>query len=129
MYFFVLICFGVFHYSYCACAGKGLYELKSEAGKIIKKKANVCRLKIYHERKHGDAYEQPPSDADEQPPSDTDKQPPSDTDKQPPSDADEQPPQKKRKVDVKKVRKWKCIAFIIYMCIWKCIAFIIDMCI
>ena len=57
-----------------------MYELKSEAGKIIKKKANVCRLKIYHERKHGDADEQPPSDADKQPPSDTDKQPPSDAD-------------------------------------------------
>ena len=97
MYFFVLICFGVFHYSYCACAGKGLYELKSEAGKIIKKKANVCRLKIYHERKHGDADEQPPIDADEQPPSDADEQLR--------SDADEQPPRKKRKVDVKKVRK------------------------
>ena len=39
-------------YTYVA---KGLYELKNLAGKVVKKKANACRLKPYCEREKSEA--------------------------------------------------------------------------
>ena len=35
--------------------GKGLYELKNLDGKVVKKKANVCRLKPYCKREKSEA--------------------------------------------------------------------------
>ena len=44
-------------YTINRCIGKGLYEL-SKDGKLVKKKANIARLKIYRKR---------PSESDETP--------------------------------------------------------------
>lgn len=42
--------------------GKGLYELKNAEGKLVKKKANINRLKIYTRRKESPAPPRSQSD-------------------------------------------------------------------
>jgi len=43
-------------YTIHRCIGKGLYELSKDA-KVVKKKANVARLKIYRKRTRGNDEE------------------------------------------------------------------------
>ena len=74
--------------------GKGLYELRNLDGKIIKKKANVCRLKPYCER---EGSQPPPPDSPESRPP---KQPSPSV-----SSPVSPPPNKRRKVSKNKV--WK----------------------
>ena len=74
--------------------GKGLYELRNLDGKVIKKKANVCRLKLYCER---EGSQPPPPDSPESHPP---KQPSPSV-----SSPVSPPPNKRRKVSKNKV--WK----------------------
>ena len=61
--------------------GKGLYELKNKEGNLVKKKANINRLKVYTRRN-----EVPPSSPNNSP------------NKSPQSSPTKSPPQKKRRV-------------------------------
>ena len=70
--------------------GKGLYELKNLSGQILKKKANVCRLKLFNERSLSGDDQQPP-EGDQQPPERVDQQPPEGD--QPPERDHQQPPE------------------------------------
>ena len=82
--------------------GKGLYELKNLSGQILKKKANVCRLKLFNERSLSRDNKQPPEGDrrdDQQPPKKDDQQPPKKDDPkkedpQPPERDDPQPPKR-----------------------------------
>ncbi len=65
--------------------GKGLYELKNVEGKVIKKKANINRLKVYTRRSSSTIPDKTPSSPMETPPS--------------------SPPSKKRKTSPNKRRK------------------------
>ena len=88
--------------------GKGLYELKNAEGKLVKKKANINRLKIYTRRKESPAPPHSQSDetsikqSEQKSTELTEKEPPSSSKisqpKRPPSGPTKSPPHKKRKV-------------------------------
>ena len=85
--------------------GKGLYELKNKDGKLVKKKANIDRLKLYTRRKENPV---PPGNESSTKQSSkkstelSEKQPPNSSKtgqpERPPSSPTKSPPHKKRKV-------------------------------
>ena len=66
--------------------GKGLYELKNKEGKLVKKKANINRLKVYR-RRNDEVTQSSPNNS-----------PPSSPNKSPQSSPTKSPSQKRRKV-------------------------------
>ena len=86
--------------------GKGLYELKNIDGKLVKKKANINRLKLYTRRKESPVPPGSESSTKESNKKSTElsekQQPPNsskeDQPKRPPSSPTKNPPHKKRKV-------------------------------
>ena len=66
--------------------GKGLYELKNKEGKLVKKKANINRLKVYR-RRNDEVTQSSPNNS-----------PPSSPNKSPQSSPTKSPSRKRRKV-------------------------------